>query len=323
MSKKDPIYSLYVVKAICAFCVVGIHTAPGGIFHDFFRPLFDIAVPLFFTITGYFLGLSLNTAEVNRSQVILKYFKSISYTCLIVVGIYFIAGIFLQDPPLSLEKIKYNIYHLRRGAPATGLHLWYMFAIWGAVLCLLVSSIHRYIFHGLIFFSVGLGLWGVYHLPGLQISQNLEWFYAVFFQALPSVSIGYLFARYAVAKRLKKYNLFCVVFAVLGIFWIYYYPNERLSLLGIRILVISVFALALRYRSCGEGSILALIGKDYSQGIYYWHFPVVYLIASPEKHIVGWENELLLFGAIVLSLFLAWVVSKGQALCSVPVQFRI
>lgn len=57
MTKKELIHSLYLLKAICAFMVVGIHTPLGGSLHDALRPIFDVAVPLFFMITGYFLGL--------------------------------------------------------------------------------------------------------------------------------------------------------------------------------------------------------------------------------------------------------------------------
>lgn len=325
MSKREPIHSLYLVKAICAFMVVGIHSAPGGIFRDFFRPLFDIAVPLFFMISGYFLGLSLElsgsgSSASSRWTVLCRYLKSISYICLIVVGVYVVAGIFIQDAPISWEKVKYNIYHLHRGVPATGLHLWYLFALWGAAGCLLIASIHKYVLQTLLFGSL---LLGVLHNFGLTLPPSWSWASSTLFQALPNISIGCLVAQYALADRLGRYQSLLAIFGLCAVFLLYYGVDKSWSSLGISLISVVLFVWALSHKSYGKGSTLELIGKRYSQGIYYWHLPLVYLIVSPEKHIVGWENELRLLITIILSINLAWLVEKTQDLLAIPARFRV
>ena len=47
-------YGLDLLKAICAFMVVSIHSPFPGLLGDIFIPLARIAVPIFFMITGYY-----------------------------------------------------------------------------------------------------------------------------------------------------------------------------------------------------------------------------------------------------------------------------
>lgn len=328
MTKKAPIHSLYLIKAICAFMVVGIHTSPGGPLHDALRPIFDISVPLFFMITGYFLGLSIEGSESKDTSNLFngklwKTFKSISYICLIVFAIYMIGGAFTQDSAPLIEKIKYNIYHLRVGAPASGMHLWYMSALWGGILLLLISSANRKLFTAVTFLAILLELVGAYYLPGANISPNTTWLSTVLFHGLPNVSIGYLWARYSVADRLSNYKAVVYLLMLLGLVGTYLFPKSSLNLLGIDLLVVSIFTLALLHPNVGKGSFLTAIGQKYSQGIYYWHIPIVHLIASPEKHIDGWTNELLVLLCIVLSLLLSYVVANTQERLHIPKAYQI
>lgn len=209
------------------------------------------------------------------------------------------------------------------GFPASGMHLWYMSALWGGVLLLLLSSANRKLFTAVTFLAILLELVGAYYLPGANISPNTTWLSTVLFHGLPNVSIGYLWARYSVADRLSNYKAVVYLLMLLGLVGTYLFPKSSLNLLGIDLLVVSIFTLALLHPNVGKGSFLTAIGQKYSQGIYYWHIPIVYLIASPEKHIDGWTNELLVLLCIVLSLLLSYVVANIQERLHIPKAYQI
>lgn len=328
MTKKELIHSLYLLKAICAFMVVGIHTPLGGSLHDALRPIFDVAVPLFFMITGYFLGLSVKEDKEKISSDLLsiklrKTFKSISYICLILFAIYTIAGILVPDSTHLMERIKYNIYHLRMGFPASGMHLWYMSALWGGVFLLLLSSANRKLFTAVTFIAILLELVGVYYLPKANIPVSFVWLSTVLFHGLSNISIGYLWAKFCIADKLSNYKFMTYLIALIGLTGIYLFPKSSLNLLGVDLLVVALFTMAIHHPDLGRGHILTTIGQKYSQGIYYWHIPIVYLIASPEKRIEGWTNELLVLVCIALSLLLSFLVANIQERLHVPKAYQI
>ena len=64
MGKK--IYSLYLLKCICAFFVVGIHFPFYG--KGLLLPLIVVAVPVFFIISGYFVCPSMDNKEKSLSK---------------------------------------------------------------------------------------------------------------------------------------------------------------------------------------------------------------------------------------------------------------
>lgn len=328
MTKKAPIHSLYLIKAICAFMVVTIHTSSGGVLRDALRPIFDIAVPLFFMITGFFLGLSIKESRDKMPSGLVdgklwKTFKTTSYICIILFSAYIVGGIFVQDSGTLWEKIKHNIYHLKVGTPVYGMHLWYMSALWGGILLLLISSANRKLFTTVTFLAILLELVGAYYLPGANISPNATWLSTVLFHGLPNVSIGYLWARYSVADKLSNYKAMVYLLMLLGLVGTYLFPKSSLNLLGIDLLVISVFTMALLHPNAGKGSFLTAIGQKYSQGIYYWHIPIVYMLSSPEGYIKSWTNELLVLLCIVLSLLLSYVVTNTQERLHIPKAYQI
>lgn len=53
-SKNKQICSLYFLKAICAFMVIMLHTPFDKILKEITTPICQIAVPVFFIISGYF-----------------------------------------------------------------------------------------------------------------------------------------------------------------------------------------------------------------------------------------------------------------------------
>ncbi|MDY3090485.1 MAG: acyltransferase [Porphyromonas sp.] len=310
-SAKQPISSLFVLKALCAFMVVGIHTSPGGIVHDAIRPLFDMAVPFFFVVSGYF-GLAGD--ESTTSKRLLKTLQKLVPIIAVTFLVYYAWGHVTSGRAYSLEVLKYYIYHLGVGYPPAGLHLWYLSALGGALLLLYLSSLLP---RGLrLVTAIGVVLWGIDLFLGPDFRLGQFWgevlLRTVLLDALPALSLGYFLRRYE-SKLLARLPLWAIVLVfVLGACAVFIFPKTALSTLGVTCLVLSSFVAGLRYADVGRGSWLEAIGAKYSQGIYYWHMLIVYSIAHPEHRVPSWSNEALLLLCIVLSVFGAWLVEWLQ-----------
>lgn len=310
-SVKQSISSLFVLKALCAFMVVGIHTSPGGIVHDAIRPLFDMAVPFFFVVSGYF-GLAGDESTISKRllKTLGKLFPIIATTFLV----YYAWGHVDSGRAYSLEVLKYYIYHLGMGYPPAGLHLWYLSALAGAFLLLYLSSLlprglRLVAFSGLVLGLVDLFLGSDFRLGQFWGEPLLR---TALLDALPALSLGYFLRRYE-EVIVAKCPLWAVALVfVLGACAVYVFPHTAVSALGITCLVLSVFVAGLRYAELGRGSWLETIGAKYSQGIYYWHMLIVYSIAHPEHRVSSWTNEALLLLCIALSILLAWVIDSLQ-----------
>lgn len=102
--EKVRISALFVLKAICAFMVLILHTPfmNAAFFYQILVLISTIAVPLFFMITGYFLYTDDNKLLYNRS------IKTLKKT----IPIYLICNIiylpFAKIPPPNMES--YIVY---------------------------------------------------------------------------------------------------------------------------------------------------------------------------------------------------------------------
>lgn len=317
MTNKKQISSLFVLKAVCAFMVVGIHTSPGGVVHDAIRPLFDIAVPFFYILTGYFLfdrivdnASMLPNLRLRLTRMINKVLGSLVVT----FSVYTLIDHIVVGREYSIETIKYYIRHLGQGTPVMGFHLWYISALFVA---LLLCRLFSFSTKGLrIILLVGLLLRGVaIFLPptfslgdfvGAPLLQN------TLLGALPWLSVGYFVRAYIREEYLLYYRKSVWVIIILSLCAIFLGKGTWINLLGLTTLTPILFAYALIYPTYGAGSLWETIGIKYSQGIYYWHLLVVVLLAPPEVHISSPLNEVLLLLCIVLSTALSWLITQIQ-----------
>lgn len=128
----SPIASLYVLKAICAFIVVMIHTPPLESYVDnsILTPFVFIGVPVFYMVTGYFLY------HIDQLTVAKRTLKSVGK---ILVAIILLNLIYLI--PL-VAKGKFPFHSLKdvvdwvlTGMKVEGV-LWYLTALLYALLTL-------------------------------------------------------------------------------------------------------------------------------------------------------------------------------------------
>lgn len=285
-NKSVEISSFYVLKAICAFFVICCHvpTWLAG------NPIIDLAVPIFFMITGYFLYKpGQDVLPWSRSTKIAK--QALSTLLLLTIIYYFVepAPLGYHGLPVLIRWIFVSIPN-RYGGP-----LWYLTAIFWGVLAL---SLFMQVFKGkhlswLIILTTAIGL--IFGRYRFLFTEEKSSYFVLSFVAygLPCLSIGYLLHKWEARIMSWRHLTDWLVLAVL----IYTLENHLLqtysgglSSLGPCLshypLCFLILAFALKYRDLGKGSLLVGIGRDYSSHIYYWHMLFVALLA----HLFGYPD---------------------------------
>lgn len=123
IKRDNKVSSIHILKALCAFLVVIIHTK--CVYKDYFLPICRIAVPIFFMISGYFL--------LNKDRNCIEY-KKIVKAIIKIVKIAFIANIiygiafYIFDlRSIGYLSFKFWIIEIFTGSAIVG-HLWYLTA---------------------------------------------------------------------------------------------------------------------------------------------------------------------------------------------------
>ncbi len=128
--KQGTVNSLYVLKALCAFGVVSIHTS--FLYKDYIRVLYWTVVPLFFVITGYFLYTRDREVFLNRSS---KSIKKIA-KLIIILNLLFLPFIPWQE--ISGEQYMLWFKWVFLGNTPGFEHLWYLTALLEGLVCMYV-----------------------------------------------------------------------------------------------------------------------------------------------------------------------------------------
>ncbi len=307
--KQAPISSLFVLKAICAFLVVACHT-PMTILPVHIR---DIAVPIFFMITGFFLysediqrSIDKSKGYIKKSLLLVLAFSSfyaflepLDFTGLLNYKL-FIRWLFISIPS-------------RLGGP-----IWYLVSLfWG----LLFFRFYLKLFKGRgIAFLILLMFLGLIQGRYKWLVFGGESSYFVFnfvVQALPTLSIGYLIRKHQ--ARILKFNYIfeiIIVLYLLSIIEQYLLKNysNGLATIGFGAMTMplsaGIFVLALQYPQFGKSSYLEKIGKDYSANIYYWHMAFVWLIEVVLLSNIPFYKEIGTIEVFILALLFSIMVVK-------------
>ncbi len=192
-SQREPISSLYVLKALCAIGVVSLH-APFGIATDYIRLISSVTVITFFMITGYFL----QTDDV--SKFLQRAWKSIKK---IIPIILLLNLMFVPLAPINGNFSEtYMLYFkwLVLGQTNGFAHLWYLTAL---VQALIVMYLLVYFFKdkGLALLKFLALLWLVHIINGeykeLLFGKPQSFLNSNFLTyALPSISFGLILRKY-------------------------------------------------------------------------------------------------------------------------------
>lgn len=264
------ISSLFILKAIAAFCVVVIHY-PLAFRYEFY-PLIYTATPLFFVITGYFLYKDNTKAIIDSSKRQLRKIIRITLIASLVYYIYKIVIALIEGSgfPLPFYSIYDVLIWLIFGFNFSG-PLWYMTALCWTLLIIVI--LYKLGWQKLLYLTpLAFILYNVILAYPLR-DITLPWYYETNFisSGLPWVSTGMFIKKYESRIQLKIiWAAFAIVVILRYIEQYYFVGAEPRAMINIP-LVIIIFVLCLRYKSFGKDSFLAKLGKTHSTNIYLYH----------------------------------------------------
>lgn len=268
------ISSLFVLKAIAAFCVVVIHY-PLAFRYEFY-PLIYTAVPLFFVITGYFLYKEDHTATINSCKKQLRKIVRITLIASLVYYIYKVIISYLSGggfiPPFYsiYDVIIWIVFGFNFSGP-----LWYMTALCWSLLIIMI--LYKLGWQKLLYLTpLSFILYNIVLAYPLR-DISLPWYFETNFisSGLPWISVGIFIKKNE--QRINQLFSTTVIWITLAITLVLRYVEqycfvgaEPRALINIP-LVIIIFTLCLRYKSFGQNSVIANLGRKHSTNIYLYH----------------------------------------------------
>jgi len=275
--------SIDILKFICAFLVILIHASYP--YKSEVIPITDVAVPLFFCISGFFIyGKGCDTKRIKRIAILilwsfaLYFIKTELFHILVLKQVYFLS-------------FKNWIDLLVFNDVAFSIHLWYLPAYLYSLF--VVYAIEKYDKWDFSFwFIIPLLIVGTIiklNVPGPQIQYHRNFL----FFGLPHVLTGAYIKKIISAnalfvnKLIGGGKLFCLII----VFYILRYniPDIRYLSSFIRdidlfLLVVSIFLFTLSFKDTNT-SIWTKLGRDYSLYIYVFHLLILSVIEMMQSHI--------------------------------------
>lgn len=205
--------ALEVLKLIAALLVMALHMFP----LSFFNPVFRLAVPVFFIISGFFL---MDSTGSIKPEAVKHSLKKILLLTLYANGIYFVGamifGANLGFPILQEMKTTYFWRcFLIYGDGKFAIHLWYLTAYLQALIIIYLAA--RFRFGKLLFILIPAGI-----ILNLALGTYSSWLPKTFEPyvsrnvltiALPCLMIGILLRRWH--HRLLSSRAMFILFAAL------------------------------------------------------------------------------------------------------------
>lgn len=123
IKRDNKVSSIYVLKALCAFLVVLIHTK--CVNKDYFLPICRIAVPIFFMISGFFL-FNNKTNSIDNKRILQT---AIRILCIAITTklVYRLIYSTLGLNSIDYLSFKFWVKEIFTGGAVVG-HLWYLTA---------------------------------------------------------------------------------------------------------------------------------------------------------------------------------------------------
>ena len=264
------LYTLDSLKAVAAFFVVTLHVGLFDEFSQFYAEIIRLsgrwAVPFFFMVTGYFIGIK--NAESQLSHSVLKIAKVFVVSSLLYLPYYFI------HHDYSVKQVGERVLSDTIIISGMSFHLWYLSSLIFGLLTfkLLHQTLSQ---RGLLMISIAIVLcyFTVDLLPDLTDNDN----WVRHFISVPCIVFGYLVSKI----DQERINLrLCGIVLLVSFVGIYLLPYA-LDGEGTRSVIqrqfplfVIPFCLALlliAVRLNVKNNALAHIGKDYSLVIYTCH----------------------------------------------------
>lgn len=298
MEENKRYYSLDALKGICALLVVLFHVPIPGKVGQIVILFAKCAVPIFFMISGYFLGKKHDTEKILIS--IKKQLLKIIKLALCALALYLIFCLVLSYKDIAgyLNSF-FGINGLIRlfvfNEPIAGGHLWYLFAYIYALIILYWIVKYKKEKYMYIYSIIGLVVYLTFgKYSNIFFGREFNYLYIrnFLFDALPYVSIGYYLANKDLS-RIKNSKLMCVIiistvalileYTLLNYFNVNTVYNNYLFDTS---LAISVLILCINNKNIFKDSFLYKLGNKDSLYIYIIH-PMINTILNKMFAIVG------------------------------------
>ncbi len=275
------------LKAFCAFLVVCIHAPFSGLFGDYFEDLCCLAVPVFFTISGFFYPRALRQGREKRQ------IGRIAKMTLVSAAAYFVwMYVFYRWTGQDFSLITDRLFSFRGLFKLVffnninfAYHLWYLSAILYVLILLafcwkkgwmklLYAASPFLLLAGIAMSKYAMVVFG--RFISLDFSRN------AWFLGLPFVCLGMYLSenRERIFPKLKKKLLLCgaLFFALTSLLEHLLLDRLGLNMEGDVYLSTPPFVLCVfLYCACFARGLpfLSRIGKDYATGIYIVHVAVL------------------------------------------------
>lgn len=286
---KKEIFSLNLLKGVCAILVVLIHTHLAG--KIALVPFYRCAVPIFYMISGYFL---MNENGLWHREKIKGYIRKMVSIWLIIDAVYILFSSTLFKGYSPFHEINLNAYNVLKvisseiffGGQFCG-PLWYITAyVWTLIIIyfwkkVISTTAYLSIIIVLLCFNLILGVYD-FALPfhPWQPSSNTN----VFTTALPFVMLGGF-----VKLHLNKLQQFTTTKIYLLLIGLSYVEVAILWLLGSKdgdifimtpLLSMIIFVEFILHPTWGENAYLTLVGRKFSLNIYLLHYLMIWVVGG-------------------------------------------
>jgi peptidoglycan/LPS O-acetylase OafA/YrhL len=280
--------SIGVLRALCAFGVVAIHVAAGES-SRILGPLYALAVPLFFVITGYFLldgdGL-IQPRRVERQ--IVKIFKIDIAANVFYVVFYGLMSHVIKNPMARLATPSAWLEQALSGA-LISTPLWYLHALLVALLIirLLCTTRRRLsLLTAIALAGLVLNLVWSFIAPALKVYPLTTYTFSFLHTALPMIGVGVVIRlnQHLLTSRpaivvLSMVAAVTLTFAAAHLTGSAAAPLYALSRIAAVATVFPTVLLADRLQTSRVLRAAARFGSRHSLNIYIFHIAVFRLIA--------------------------------------------
>ncbi|WP_455544270.1 acyltransferase family protein [Intestinibacter sp.] len=317
----EHINSIDYIKLICAFLVVAIHTHP---FEEYNKVLFylctevipRIAVPFFFTVSGYFYLKALNL----KKDIFRNYMKRLLQSYVIWTIIYILVRLITLSQDYTIKGFIMDtiimFFYL-----GSYYHLWYFVAL---IICVLIVTFFNkynklqflYVISILLYF---IGLLGTSYykfgmkIPVLSNLYRISYFTEIrryFMMGLPFFMLGYLLNKIKTFKHIKKILLLNIILFVIEIIIVNKFGLQNSIVISVFLypLVATIFLTCVKNPMMNYGRY-ANISRLLSSFIYYIH-PIIILLISNLKLSQTFTYLLTCFVSTALGLLIIKIDNK-------------
>lgn len=304
------ISSLYVLKAICAFIVVMIHTPPveSVVDSSILSPFVFVGVPIFYMITGYFLFHRDASKVAERA---LRSSRKVLIAVVLLNLIYLVPQLLNGKFPFHSWGDVFNL--LIYGGQIEGV-FWYITALLQALVCLYLFcriGLGTYIKGFLLLIPLGILFTRYAFVLGSERFLFSE--FTMLWLALPYITLGYALHEYEERLLGYKWEVLALIFFVFGAIEVFvinhYFAGYWGRYISTPLFATALFMWCLQHKSWGADSVLARIGRDYSGSIYYYHKMVDFVVGGVLAYlgIDAFYHEIGVLYIFVLSLGVSYI----------------